>query len=116
MLNGVGTYHVVQEGMPRYCPHCGEAVERSIQFHFGDTIWMDAYQVGDAVRLRSYDDASGHLLVGGWPEGCPICRSDFGDGEEIVAVEIIDGQLVATRPATDDERRRFLMNEVIRVR
>src|SRR5688572_26149434 len=107
-IEEMGTYHVVKEGKTRRCPHCGEQVTRRVQFHFGDTVYMDEYGLGDAVRLRASEDSSGHLAVGGWPEGCPSCKADFIDGEEIVAVEIIDGRVHGTRPATEDERGRFL--------
>lgn len=75
---------------------------------------MDEYRLGDQVRLRPKDDAVGRLLVGGWPVACPRCHADFSEGEEIVTVEIVDGQLRSVRTATGEERRRFLLNEVVR--
>src|SRR5512134_3072446 len=73
----MGTYNILRAGIT--CPHCNASVNAEIDMHFGNTLMMDTFAIGDRYKWIS-DRAvqnggrppAGNLDGEGYTE-CPQC-------------------------------------------
>jgi hypothetical protein len=89
-------------------------VQRFVQFKAG-VLRQHDYVVGDRLELNDEaQESMTHVLVDGAPEGCPVCGFERAS-EEIFAVEIKNGVIVAVGPASPDVAPTLLAAGVVTI-
>jgi hypothetical protein len=73
------------------CSACGRAVDREVQFRFGE-VWQYDYVIGDRLEWGSGKRPAGsRVLVDGYALPCPSCSFELGECEILVRDDMLEG-------------------------
>ncbi len=87
----MGMFNVLR--VPETCASCGSAIQRRVQFGWGDT-WLHEYDVGDTLRWGGNDigdPGMRRVVVEAAAENCPVCGADGPEGEVIIERDVLLG-------------------------
>ncbi len=93
----MGAFNIVRS--KQKCASCGQRVELSIQFKYGD-VWQHEYQIGDRlqwVKNNTGQPGNKRVVVDGAAERCPLCHAEGMDYE----VWLEDDRIVSVQLASD---------------
>lgn len=85
----MGVYNVVL--VPEACAACGAAIERRVQFKWGDT-WLREYRIGEPLAWGGNDVGDPGLrrvVVEAAAEDCPRCGAEGPEGDVVIERDVV---------------------------
>jgi hypothetical protein len=105
----MGTFNILKD--KRACSVCGNIVELSIQFKYGE-VWLYTYTLGDEIKwgeknIGSQDHKK--VLVTGITEKCPACNTSGVEYEILVE----SNKIIAAKPLSEKDSFRLQNQDYI---